>query len=93
MSNSWWVNDTSSDSTQLPVSSRAIDTAMIFGTNESVGSWIWVAAWNSEMRKPTSSAVSRIGAAIIAALVMVRTAIWVTSESVMTAPRWRSERS
>ena len=43
---------TSSESTQLPVTSSAIATAIIFGTKDSVGSWIWVAAWNSEIRKP-----------------------------------------
>ena len=60
------MKPTSSESTQLPVTSSAIATAIIFGTNDSVGSWIWVAAWNSEIRKPTSSAVSRIGAATLA---------------------------
>ena len=74
---------TSSESTQLPVTSSAIATAMTFGTKERVGSWICVAAWNSEMRKPTSSAVSSTGAATLAATSMVATAISVTSASLI----------
>ena len=31
------------------MTSSAIETAIILGTKESVGSWIWVAAWNSEI--------------------------------------------
>ena len=74
---------TSSESTQLPVTSSAIATAIIFGTKDSVGSWIWVAAWNSEIRNPTRSAVSSTGAATFAPSIIVWAAIWVTSASLM----------
>src|SRR5688500_8210962 len=89
-SNRLWVKLTSSASTQLPVTSSAIATAIIFGTKDSVGSWIWVAAWKSEIRKPTSSAVISTGAATLAATIMVWAAICVTSASLTTTPRWRS---
>src|SRR3954466_1424822 len=85
MSNSDWVKVTISLSTQLPVTSSAIATAIIFGTKERVCSWIWVAAWNSEIRNPTSSAVSRMGADASPAIVMVWTASSVTSASLMAA--------
>ena len=75
MPNSWWVKATSWPSTQLPVTSRAMDTAIIFGTNESVCSWICVAAWNSEIRKPTRRAVSSTGAATFAASIIVSAAL------------------
>ena len=65
------------------MTSSAIATAIIFGTNDSVGSWIWVAAWNTEIRKPTSRAVSRIGAATFAATIIVWAAISVTSASLI----------
>src|SRR4051794_27031977 len=87
MANSWWVNETSSARTQLPVISSAIATAITFGTNDSVGSWIWVAAWNNEIAKPTSSAVSSMGAATLAAVVIVVMAMWVTSASLIRASR------
>ena len=58
-----------------------IATAIIFGTKDSVGSWIWVAAWNSEIRNPTRSAVSSTGAATFAPSSIVWAAIWVTSAS------------
>src|SRR3954468_16560471 len=87
MSNSDWVKVTISLSTQLPVTSSAIATAIIFGTKERVCSWIWVAAWNSEIRNPTSSAVSRMGAETFAAMVIVWTASSVTSASLMALPR------
>src|ERR1700712_1493560 len=87
MSNRLWVNVIIWDSTQLPVTSRAIATAIILGTKDSVGSWIWVAAWNSEIRNPTSSAVSRMGAATLAAIIIVCAAMSVTSVSVMSLPR------
>jgi hypothetical protein len=84
------VKLTSSASTQLPVTRSAIATAMIFGTKERVCSWICVAAWNSEIRKPTSRAVMRMGAATLAATIIVCAAICVTSASLTTTPRWRS---
>src|SRR3954471_8432063 len=87
MSNSCWVKLTISESTQLPDTSSAIATAIIFGTKDSVCSWIWVAAWNSEIRKPTSSAVSRTGAATLAASIIVCSASSVTWVSVMALPR------
>src|SRR5215218_10012765 len=89
-SNRLWVKLTSSESTQLPVTSSAIATAIIFGTNDSVGSWIWVAAWNSEIRKPTSRAVSSTGAATFAATIMVWAAMSVTSASLIVRLRTRS---
>src|SRR3954449_4046642 len=87
MSKRLWVKLTSSESTQLPDTSSAIATAIIFGTNDSVCSWIWVAAWNSEIRKPTSSAVSRTGAATLAASIIVCSARSVTCASLMALPR------
>ena len=91
-SNSVWVKLTSSDSTQLPVTRSAIATAIIFGTKDSVGSWICVAAWNSEIRKPTSRAVSSTGAATFAATIIVCAAISVTSASLISHRPHRSPR-
>src|SRR4051812_19243398 len=85
MWNSDWVKLTISESTQLPDTSSAIATAIILGTKDSVCSWIWVAAWNSEIRNPTSSAVSRMGAATLAASSIVCSARSVTWESVIAA--------
>ena len=46
-----------------------------------LGSWIWVAAWNSEIRNPTRRAVRSTGAATFAPSIIVWAAIWVTSAS------------
>src|SRR3954451_7203499 len=35
-------------------SSNATNIARIFGTKTSVGSWIWVSAWNSDTTTPTT---------------------------------------
>src|SRR6201989_191232 len=43
--------------------SMVMKMAMIFGTKTSVCSWIWVSAWNSAKRMPTTRPTAIIGAA------------------------------
>jgi hypothetical protein len=52
---------------QWPQTTRATATANAFGTNDRVTSWICVIDWNSEMAKPTTSAVTSTGAPSFAA--------------------------
>ena len=62
-------------SIQLPQTSRAMPTPMSLGTKARVNSWICVIDWNSEMTKPMTSAVTRIGAESFSATTMVRIAM------------------
>lgn len=73
------------DSIQLPLISTDAPTAMIFGTNDNVNSWIWVADWNIEMPKPTHRLVSNIGAHSFAVTSIVCSAICRTAVSVIVA--------
>ena len=66
---------TSVCSIQLPQSSSAMPTPISFGTKASVNSWIWVIDWNSEIVKPMTSEVTRIGAESLSATSMVCSAM------------------
>jgi hypothetical protein len=66
-----------------PKKSKEIKTAAILGTKASVGSWIWVVAWNILINRPTARPIPRIGAATInivdiPSLAMLRTNSGVT---------------
>ena len=50
-------------------------TPISFGTNARVNSWIWVIDWNSEIVKPMTSDVTRMGAESFSATIMVRRAM------------------
>ena len=65
-------------------------TAIAFGTNERVASWICVIDWNTLIAKPTTSAVTSSGAASSPASSSVWRARSMTWFCVMAAPRSRS---
>src|SRR3954469_20610995 len=85
-SNSWWVKEMSWPSIQWPEMTITRATPASLGTNVSVTSWIWVTDWNSEMARPITRLVMRMGAATLAVTVIIRSAISMTVVSVMGSP-------
>src|ERR1035438_3362802 len=62
------MNSTSEVSIHGPATARTATAAMILGTNDSVASWICVAAWKMLTTRPTASTVSSSGAETISSI-------------------------
>src|SRR5690625_3473867 len=80
------VKFTSSLIIQLPATSRATATATALGTKVRVISWICVIDWKIEIVRPTRSAVTRTGAASLAATVRPWVATSSTTALSMSGP-------
>src|SRR6185369_5741427 len=59
------TNSTRVVSIHGPAIASTATAATIFGTNDKVDSWIWVAAWKMLTTRPTPSTVRRMGAETI----------------------------
>src|SRR5262245_64341240 len=77
LSNSACLKTTSWSSIQSPPTATTIPTTTIFGMNESVCSWIEVAAWKIETSRPTTSPATRNGAETFSVTSIACTERWV----------------